>query len=198
MRSKMKIVLILLFATCILETAAQEAIVLKKKGKTIQLFWTGNIFTFQLADHQWQSGTLLATSTDSFYLAPLVIRYYEMGTDTLHLYRQAFAIKDVSMLPTKKELINYTNDRPNIVLGHEKFVWIRYGLIFRVAGAGYLGLNIGNHLIDHDPPFATKNLANLGVGAGSFLFGEFLGHLYKPYVHLGKKYVLTTINLRKR
>ena len=50
-----------------------------------------------------------------------------MGTDTLRFGGYSFEIKEVFALPTKNELIVYENDRVHIILGYEKFVWVRNG-----------------------------------------------------------------------
>ncbi len=115
-----------------------------------------------------------------------------MGTDTIHYGGLSFKIRDVYALPTKNELIIYENDQVNIILGHEKFVWVRNGFIFMVVGAGYAGLSIVNDLASKEPPFAQDNLAGLGIAAGVFLIGLYLHHNFDPYIHLGKKYRLVS------
>jgi len=165
-------------------------LVLKKGSKSIQHFWKDSHFTFQLKDRQWLTGILTRITPDSFYMTQEIIRYYSLGTDTLHYSGLAFSIKDVFALPTKNELIVYENDQVYVILGNEKFVWIKNGFILMMAGAGYAGLNIANDLINHAPPFSKSNLPGLGIAAGVFLFGVILHLIYDPYLHIGNKYHL--------
>jgi hypothetical protein len=171
-------------------------IVLKKGGKGIKHFWTGSYIIFQLKDGQWLNGVITKITPDSFYFKNEIIRYYLMGTDTLHFSGYSFSLKDIRALPTRKQMIVYKNDQVRVVPGHEKFLWIRNGFIFQVTGAGYIGLNVTNHLINNDPLFGKKNLLNLGIGAAVFLFGEVLHLRFYPYLRIGKKYHLESMILQ--
>jgi hypothetical protein len=119
-----------------------------------------------------------------------------MGDDTLRISGFAFAYTDVFALPTKRQMIYFKNDRVNVIGGHEKFVWIRNGFIFQVAGSAYVGLNVGNDLIRKDPPFAKKKLTGLGIGTAVFLFGKLLHIRFDPYWHMGKKYRLAYMSFQ--
>jgi hypothetical protein len=92
----------------------------------------------------------------------------------------------------------YRNDQVHIIPGHEKFVWLKNGTIFQIAGAGYITLNVINNLVDNSPPFAKDNLPNLAIGAALFLFGKLLQHSYYPHLRIGKKYYLTCIVFREK
>jgi len=170
-----KTVFVILIVFCCLDGYAQNGfIVLKKKQKSIQYFWKDSHFTFQLQNKQWLTGIVTKITPDSFYLTQEVIRYYLMSIDTLHFSGLAFALNDVYALPTEKELINYEHDQVKVILGHERFAWVRNGFIFQVTGAGYVGLNVANDLIHSSPPFAKDKLTGLGIGAATFLLGEVL------------------------
>jgi hypothetical protein len=168
-------------------------IVLKKGHKNIQYFWKDGHFTFLPKDGQWITGIITKISKDSFYFTQEIIRYQFMGADTLHVSGYRFALSDISTLPTKNEEVVYDNDRVRIIPGNEKYVWIRNGFIFRLAGAGYTGLNLFNNLIHKEPPFSDNNLNKLGVGATVFLIGVLLHLTYDPYIRLGKKYHLECV-----
>jgi hypothetical protein len=170
--------------------AQNNFLVLRKGDKSIQYYWKDSHFTFQLKEGQWLTGILTKITPDSFYLTQEIIRYNTMGSDTLHFGGLAFGIKDVFAVPTKNELIVYDHDQVHVILGHEKFVWVRNGFIFMVAGAGYAGVSIANDLASNDPPFARDNLAGLGIAAGVFLVGVFLHLNFDPYIHIGKRYHL--------
>jgi hypothetical protein len=183
------LVVILLFYSCF-AYSQRHYLVLRKKNKSLQFYWKGSHFTFQQKDREWITGILTKITTDSFYFTKEVIRYNGMGTDTLRYGGYSFEITDVYALPTKNELMVYENDRVHIILGHEKFAWVRNGFIFMVVGAGYAGVSITNDLVNNSPPFAKENLAGLGIAAGVFLFGLYLHHNFDPYIHIGKKYQL--------
>lgn len=167
-----------------------DMLVLKKKQKSLQHFWTNSHFTFQTKGGPWITGILTKIGKDSFYLTQEIIRYTMSGADTIHYGGFKFSLKDVYAMPTKKAEIVYRNDQVHVVPGHEKFVWVRNGFLFQLMGAGYVGLNITNHLINGDPPFSQDNLPKLAVGAGVFFIGTLMHFTFDPYIHLGKKYYL--------
>ena len=121
-----------------------------------------------------------------------------MGDDTLHISGMRFAIKEIEVMPTKKQMVYYKDDRVIVIPGHTKFMWVKNGFLFKTVGAGYATLNIANHLIDKEPPFAKKNLPGLGIAAGLFFLGEFLHLRYDPLIHLGKKYRLEAVMLETK
>jgi hypothetical protein len=149
--------------------------------------------TFQLRDGQWLTGIVRKIAEDSFYFTQEIIHYNLYGSDTSHFSGLAFALNDVNALPTKKELIVYDNDQVRIILGHERFAWVRNGFIFQAAGAGYFMLNVINDWIGKTPPFAKSNLPGLGISAGVFLVGELLHLNFDPYIRIGKKYRLQCV-----
>jgi hypothetical protein len=194
-----KRILLLFTCCCSMGAIAQNGyIALTKKNRTVRTFWTGTHFTFQDRYGEWVTGILTKVTDDSLFMTRETIRYYPIGTDTLRVQGYGYPLADVQALPTKKEVIVYDNDHVRVELGHEKFVWVRNGFIFQVAGAGYDGLNIANDLLNNEPPFAKKNLRGLGIGAVAFLFGTWLHHRFDPYIHTGKKYRLQAVPLSGR
>jgi hypothetical protein len=193
-----KTVFVILIVLCCSDGYAQNGFIVLKKGqKSIQHFWKDSHFTFQLQNKQWLTGIITKITPDSFYLTQEIIRYYLMGSDTLHFSGFAFTLNDVYALPTKKELINYEHDQVKVILGHEKLAWVRNGFIFQVTGAGYVALNVANDLIHGIPPFAKDKLAGLGIGAVIFLLGEVLHLIFDPYWRIGKKYHLECVVIEK-
>ena len=183
-------VLLLLYG---MEGSAQKMIVLKKKQTSIQHFWEGGHIPFRLKDKQWLTGLITRITPDSFYFTKEIIRYSPLGTDTLRMSGFRFALQDIEAMPTKKQLVVYRNDQVTVILGHEKFVWIRNGFIFQAVGAGYAGLNIANDLIRNEPPFAGKKRTGLAISGAAFLFGTLLHLRFDPYLHMGRKYHLESI-----
>jgi hypothetical protein len=188
--------ILLLVFSCQLLNAQEGYITLKKKGKAVRHFWKDAPFTFQLRDKQWVSGVITGITTDSFYFRQEIIRYSLIGTDTLRISGFSFSPGDIYALPTRKQSVVYVNDQVKITSGREKFIWIRNGFVFKAGGAGYLFLNLINHLIDNDSPFTKNNLPDLGIGAAVYLLGAILHRTYKPYIYIGKKYQLEMVVLQ--
>jgi hypothetical protein len=191
---KTNVLILLLF--CSFAVGAQgNFLVLKKRDKPIQHFWIGSRITIKPTNSDWLRGVITRITPDSFYLTQEILRYSMMGYDTLHISGFKFSIREIEVMPTKKQMVYYKDDRVIVIPGHTKFMWVKNGFLFQALGAGYLTLNITNHLIDKDPPFAKKNLPGLGIAAGLLLLGEFLHLRYDPMIHLGKKYQLESVML---
>jgi hypothetical protein len=95
------------------------------------------------------------------------------GTDTLHFSGFSFAFTDVYALLTKKQMTSRKNHQVKVISGHEKFVWLRNGFIFQVAGGAYTGINIANDLVRNEPPFAKKKLPGLLLAQRSSYWENF-------------------------
>jgi hypothetical protein len=168
-------------------------LVLKRKNRNLRYFWKDSRITFQTNDGQWIHGIITNIHNDSFSLTRETIKYTLQGSDTAHFSGYIFSLKDVYALPTKNEMIVHDNSQVRVILGHEKFVWVRNGFIFQVGGAGYVGLNIINDLIRNDPPFEKKNLKGLGIGSAIFVIGTLLHWRFYPHIRIGKKYHLEAV-----
>lgn len=174
-----------------LHAGAQNGFIVVKKGyKTVRYFAKNTPIVFELQNGEWLAGTITKVLADSFYFTQEIIRYYTIGTDTLRYYGLAFSLNDIKTLPSKNMRFVYVNDRVRIVPGREKWVWARNGLLFRMAGAGYVALNIVNDLYRKDPPFTSKKLPGLAAGGLLYFLGEFLHRRFDPYIRIGKKYHL--------
>jgi hypothetical protein len=191
---KTNALILLLFCTFAVR-AQGNFLVLKKKDKPLQHFWIGSRITIKPTNSDWLRGVITRITPDSFYLTQEILRYSMMGYDTLHISGFRFSIREIEVMPAKKQMIYYKDDRVIVIPGHTKFMWVKNGFLFQALGAGYLTLNVTNHLIDKDPPFAKKNLPGLGIAAGLLLLGEFLHLRYDPMIHLGKKYRLEAVIL---
>lgn len=187
------ILLILIFSLPIGVFSQTGYLVLKKRNRPLRYFWKNSRITFQRNDGEWVHGIITCIHNDSFSLTREMIRYTLSGIDTTHYRGYIFSLKDVYALPTKKEMIVHDNNRVQVILGHEKFVWVRNGFIYQVAGAGYVGLNIANDLIRNEPPFAKEKLKGLGIGAAVFAIGTILHYGFYPHIRIGKKYHLEAV-----
>jgi hypothetical protein len=96
---------------------------------------------------------------------------------------------DIAVMPKKTAMVYYRDDKPQLLRGHEKFAYLKNGLIFQLAGGGYAALNIINSVTDNKSP----DLKQVGIGALVFLFGEILRRNYRQHLRLGRKYHLRIV-----
>lgn len=176
-------------------TGQEDFLVVKKRNRSVQYYWAGSHITFQLRDGQWLAGTITRISRDSFSFTKEIVRQSLMGFDTLRMSGYAFSLADVRALPTRREITVYENDQARVILGREKFVWIRNGFLLQAAGAGYAGLLVVNSLYNQEPPFGHQNLGKLGAAAAVYMAGQILHWRFTPYLTIGRKYRLQVIDL---
>jgi hypothetical protein len=192
----LKAAFIISFSLSFLFARSQQGFfVLKKKDKTLQRFSTGSFIVFQLNTGEWISGHITKLSPDSLYIRQQAIRYSMFSIDTVHFSGLKVAVREIVAMPRKTALFYYRNDKPQLIRGHEKFAYIKNGLIFKLAGGGYAAFNITNNLIDNKPPFGKANRVGLGIATLVFLVGEALHRTYHQHLRLGKKYHLQYISL---
>jgi hypothetical protein len=187
------LMLVLTISLSAITHAQTGYIVLRKNNRSQRFFWRDSHFTFQTADGQWTSGIVTKIGKDSFFLTQEIIRYQTMGFDTLHVSGFQFAVSDIVAIPTRNASVDYNNDQVEIGPGHEKFIWVRNGLIFQLIGGGWVALNVINDLGRKDPPFQKKKLAGLGIGMAAFIVGTILHKSFDPYIRIGKKYQLELV-----
>jgi hypothetical protein len=189
------IFLILSFSFSMAAFSQGGYLVLKKKNRNLRFFWKDSRITFQTNDGEWIHGIITRIHNDSFALTREMIRYTLNGIDTTHFRGYIFSVKDICALPTRKEMIVHDNNRVRVILGHEKFVWVRNGFIFQVGGGGYVGLNVVNDLIRNEPPFERKKLKGLGIGSAVFVIGTLLHWSFYPHIRVGRKYHLEAVGI---
>ncbi|MFL5742746.1 MAG: hypothetical protein ACJ75B_21175 [Flavisolibacter sp.] len=161
-------------------------IVLMKKNKVKQQFWLNGPITFQTRDGQWQYGIIKKIRLDSFDLTKEYI-YRNFGrTDTMHVSGYVFSLKDIRGLPSKNQITVVNGNQVKLILGHEKFVWIRNGFLFQAAGGAYAVVSVTNYLIDKDHTGGQEQLNKLAIAAGLFLFGQILHWTFDPTVKIKK------------
>jgi len=172
--------------------------VLKKKSKTIRRFSVGSFIIFQVNSGDWFSGDITQIGPDSFYLRQRSIRYTMFGADTVHFSGLRVAFSDIIRMPRKTAMVFYRNDRPQLIHGHEKFAYVKNGLLFQLVGGGYAALNIAGSLFNHEPPFGNENIKRLGLAAVIFAVGEILHLNYRQHLRIGKRYKLKYISLDQK
>ncbi len=158
----------------------------KKKNKSVEKFWKGSIISFQVNSKQWRKGEITRIHNDSFYIRPSMVIYKTFGTDTVRFPIQGYSINDIYAMPKKGVLVNYKNGSYQISKsgGHVHWYWIKSGLLFRLAGAGYALLNIAN-----------GNAFGVAAGATVLAGGIIMRKLYTPVLKIGKKYRVVIFRL---
>lgn len=173
----------------------EDFFVLKKKDKTLQRFAAGSFIVFKLKGGEWITGDIIRIQHDSFYVRQRALRYTLTGIDTVHFGTMQIALSDIGTMPRKSAMVYYRNDKPQLLHGHEKYVYIKNGLLFQLLGGGYTVLNVTNSLAKNDPPFGRKNRKRLFIGAAVFSIGELLHLTYRRYMEIGRKYHLTYVKI---
>jgi hypothetical protein len=176
--------------------AQHSILVFKKKNKSINKYWQGSSFSFQLSNKQWQKGDIIKIQNDSFYIRPAVMQFGLYGTDTVNYPIAGFSLKDVYAIPKKGVQIDYKDGSFQIATwaGHQHFYWVKSGWIFRVGAAGYAALNILNGLIKEDLSF-SNNGTQLAIAAAVFVGGVLMHKMYKVTIRTGRKYHLEMLTI---
>lgn len=187
--------LILLMASATISHSQQDFFLLKKKSKTLKRYAAGSFIVFKTTTRDWTSGMITKIRNDSFYVHEFALRYSMSGIDTVHFGIMGESLKNITVMPRPAAMVYYKNDRPVITHGHEKFAWIKNGMIFQVAGGGYLALNAFNAARDKERFFSRSNTPKLIVGVFVFLTGRVLQMSYKQHLEIGKKYHLEYIGI---
>ena len=174
----------------------QSILIFKKRNKTLANFWKGSTIAFQMENLQWKKGEITKIQNDSFYIRPLVVKYYMMGTDTSYYSVEGYSVSDIYAMPKKGLLIDYKNGDFQISRsgGHVHFYWIKSGWIFRAGALGYAGLNIINGIINNDFSF-SESKTTLSIAAAVFLGGVVLHKVYKVTLRTGGKYHIEVLKL---
>ncbi len=160
-------------------SAQGDFLLLRKNEQVIQSYVKGSYFTCQLATKQWIEGRIRLIKDDSVFMEQMnvqqVANFWGMPTlDTLKYGLIKIAIHDIYAMPYKEHGIGVVNN----------------GSLFTIGATGYMVLNIINGLTQNESITSSKNLTNLGIAAGVFLFGEILHWTHRTSIILGKKYQL--------
>jgi hypothetical protein len=178
--------LILLTAFIFTSSFAQsDFIQLKKKDKVVQTWFKDNYITLQLDNGQWMEAVIFKIQDDSLYLRPYVLQigYNRLGLttlDTLYYGLMTIHVNRIKAFPKTDE----------------SFAYVKNGLIFKIAGGGYLLLNAINTLSDHDDFFASDNIPKISIAAGVLTIGIVLGLTHKTSYEVGKKYHIEYISAK--
>jgi hypothetical protein len=162
-------------------SAQGDVMFLSKKGQVLKTYISGTYFTCQLSTKQWVEGRIKLVKDDSLFMEQMnvqqVANYWGMPTlDTLKYGLIKISLRNIIALPYHEHGIGVVNN----------------GSLFTIGAGGYILLNILNGLIQNESITSSKNLTNLGIAAGVFMFGEILHWTHPTNISLGKKYQLYT------
>lgn len=181
-----KLVLVGLSFFVVNVTLSQDFLLLKKGHKTIASFYTGNAITFRTTSGNWVDAYINKIAGDTLYIKEFeLIRYVNSwgmpSVDTMWRNRRKITVKDMSAFPRKDQSVNYIKD----------------GTLFKVAGGGYILLNVINTLSDGDNLFDNNNGTRLGIAALVFAIGTLMHTSRSPVIVVGKKYKLQYIKMQE-
>lgn len=193
MMNKLALVTLLTFSVSF-AYSQQDFFLFKKKDKTIAYFKKYSYIAFQLNNRQWYTGNIERVQNDSFYINPYILHITMFGIDTVHYGLMKIALSDIYAMPKKGVQFGYSNEMAHITNngGHVHWRWIKDGSALRLAGGGYIVLNVINGIIKSNFSF---NNTGLIIAAAVLLTGEILHLTYTSSIKLGKKYYLQSINI---
>jgi hypothetical protein len=158
---------------------------LKKRDKVLKTWYKDNYIYLQLKNSQWLNAVIYKIQDDSLYLRPYIVQTYvnRLGLnflDTTFYGLMTIHINNIRAFPKEDEGFSY----------------VKNGLIFDIAGGGYLLLNVINTLSDGDQVFGSDNIAKISIATGVLALGIVLGLTHKSTYIIGKKYRLEYISVK--
>jgi len=158
---------------------------LKKKDKVLKTWYKDNDIYFQLKNGQWVNAVIHNIRDDSLYLRPYQVQTF--------INRLGLNYLDTTFYGLMTIHINSIHAFPK---EDEGFSYVKNGAIFKIAGGGYLLLNVINTLSANEPVFGEDNLPKVGIAVGVIAVGVVLGLTHKSAYIIGKKYHLEYISVK--
>lgn len=168
--------LLLIFLLFSKISVAQDFIVLKKKSKVIQTWFSGQHIDAQLRNGAWVNALINKIQLDTLYLQPF-------ATPTV-LNRFGMPVIDTVFYGIMKVSVNNLHAFPK----HESLPYVKNGLLLQLGSGGYLLLNIINTLSHNEPVFGNDNVSKVGLAAAVFAIGTALHKSHRSNYIIGKKY----------
>jgi len=157
-----------------------SVLLLKKNGRTIDRFYTGNNLVFATKEGMPVRGRLDSIIRDSLFLTYFQEQKVmtQFGTTSKQIsgqYDLKFSLANVGSMPRPKtsQLI------PGILI---------------LGGLGYTTVNIINTVREGDPPFGKDNIGYVLAGLGSATAGWLLSKAKRTRYVIGDKYTLEVVN----
>jgi hypothetical protein len=158
---------------------------LKKHDKVLHTWFKDNDIYMQLKNGDWITAYIYKIQDDSLYLRPYIVRTLVNRLGLNFLDTTFYGLMAISP--------NYIRAFPK---EDEGFSYVKNGAIFKIAGGGYLLLNIINTLSDNEPVFGSDNISKIGIGAGLLAVGVVLGLTHTSTYIIGKKYHIEYVSAK--
>lgn len=164
-----------------------DVLLLQKKGKTKQTFFTGRYIYLETKQGNYADGLITAIMKDTIYIRHFDIQktFTEFGGiyfDTAFRYTTAIHYKDIGAIISAKDRSGRN----------------RAGNILLIAGGGVMALGAINGLYRGDPPrdwYKPSSYIVAGALTGLGALAKFGGN---PRTPIGKKYSLKILPVSKR
>ena len=177
------LLLILLPAIGLGQTAPSGFLVLKKGNKTVSRYYPGSPMFFYTTESMPVTGVVDRITPDSIYLYQYQIRRIQRADgaaifDTTGRYPLSFSIANIGSFPAGRQ-------RGKNILTD--------GTLLMIGGGGYLVVNMINTTRLGDPPFGEENLPNILMAAGAVVAGFIMKKSWPSRWYIGKKYKLQAL-----
>ena len=163
-------------------SSAQDFIVLKKKSKVIQTWFSGQHIYVQLNNGSWINALINKIQFDTLYLQPFATPIF--------LNRFGMPVIDTVFYGTMKVSEKSLHAFPK----HETAPYVKNGSLLQLGGGGYLLLNLINTLSNNEPVFGNKNISKIGLAAAVLAIGTIIHKTHKSNYIIGKKYHIEYIS----
>lgn len=174
-------------AVCILTSsfAQSDFFQLKKHDKVLHTWFKDNDIYMQLKNGQWINAIIYKIQDDSLYLRPYIVQTFINRIGLNYIDTTFYGVMTISP--------NYIRAFPK---EDEAFSYVKNGAIFKIAGGGFVLLNIINTLSDNEPVFGADNISKITIGVGLLAVGVALGLTHKSIYIIGKKYHIEYISTK--
>lgn len=174
-----------LFCILIFNGHAQDFLVLKKNGRTIDKYFADSYITLFKDKNTPVGGYIQSINNDTITIKQFYTRRAGNPNGLMYV--------DTVWLPVNKIDVNNIYAFPR---KRSSFEYIKNGALFKIGSGGYIFLNLANALINKLPAFDETNTKRLSVAAGLFGAGEIL-HLLRPKIIVtGKKYQVVLVQMK--
>ena len=164
-----------------------DILLLQKKGKTKQTFFTGRYIYIETKQGNYADGIITAIMHDSVYIRHFDIQktftdYGGIYFDTAFRFTTAIHYRDIGAVISPKDQTGRK----------------RASTMFLIAGGGVMALGAINGLYRRDPPRDWYKTSSYIVSGALLGLGAWFKYGINPRTPLGKKYSLKILPLAKR
>lgn len=179
--------LILFLLSTLFAYSQNDILLLQKKGKTKQTFFTGRYIYLETKQRNYADGIITAIMKDSVYIRHFDIQksitdYGGVYFDTAFRYTTAIHVKDIGAVISTKDQSGRK----------------RSSTILLMAGGGVMALGAINGLYRKDPPRDWYKPSSYIVAGALTSLGLLAKYGGNPRTPIGKKYSLKILPLNKK